>query len=64
MKTKTQSVVNNQRFENLLKETPETVATNIACETLDGKIKNFTIIDLWGIEKNKRSTRNVRRWLN
>ena len=64
MKTETESLVNNQSFENLLKETPETLATKIASEILEGKIKNFTIIDLWGIEKNKRSTRNVRRWLN
>ncbi len=64
MKIETQTVVNNQSFENLLKETPETLATNLANEILEGKIKNFGIIDLWRIEKNKRSTRNVRRWLN
>ena len=63
MKTEIQSVLNNQKFKDLLKETPETLPTNLTNENLEGSIRNFTIVDLWRIEKNKRNTRAVRRWL-
>ncbi len=56
--------VNNQKFEDLLKETHETLAENLAQELLEGKVKQFSVVDLWKLEKNQRSTMNLRKWLN
>jgi hypothetical protein len=64
MKTETNQVVKNQGIEELLKETNETLAKHLAQEMLDGKVKNFSVVDLWKIERNSRSTQNLRRWLN
>jgi hypothetical protein len=56
--------VNNQKFEDLLKETHETLAENLAQEMLEGKVKQFSVVDLWKLERNQRSTMNLRKWLN
>jgi hypothetical protein len=64
MKSETNNVVNIQNFENLLKETPETLATNLTQEMLTGKVKNFGIVDLWKIQKARGSAQNRRRAFN
>ena len=64
MKNDVKKVIENQKFEDLLKETHETLATNFAQEMLEGTRKQFTVVDLWKIEKNQRSSQNMRRWLN
>jgi hypothetical protein len=64
MNTNVTKEVNNQKFEDLLKETHETLAENLAQEMLEGKVKQFSVVDLWKLEKNQRSTMNLRKWLN
>jgi hypothetical protein len=64
MTTETNNLVNNQKFEDLLKETHETLAKNLAQEMLEGKAKQFSIVDLWKIEKSQKSTNSLRRWMN
>jgi hypothetical protein len=64
MNTNETKEVKNQKFEDLLKETHETLAENLTQEMLDGKVKQFSVVDLWKLEKNQRSTMNLRKWLN
>jgi hypothetical protein len=64
MKTETNNVVNSTNFESLLKETHETFATNLAQEMLEGKVRNFSVVDLWKMEKTQRSAQNWGRRLN
>jgi hypothetical protein len=62
MTTEVKNVEQNQSLENLLKETHETLAANFAQEMLDGKVKSFSIVDLWRMEKSQRSAAISRRW--
>jgi hypothetical protein len=64
MTNKTNNTVNNQPLEDLLKETPETLAENIGQELKDGTAKQFRIVDLWKIEKTQRSSHIQNKWLN
>ncbi len=64
MTKETNNLVKNQKFEDLLKETHETLAKNLAQEMLEGKVKQFSVVDLWRMEKNQKSTNSLRRHLN
>jgi hypothetical protein len=64
MQTETNYIVNKISCKNLLTETQETLATNLAQEILEGKVKNFTIVDLWKIQKTRRSAQHSRRSFN
>jgi hypothetical protein len=58
MKTETKNIVNNDDLKNLLQETHETLAKEFAKE---GKSKNFSVVDLWNMEKTHRSAFSQRR---
>lgn len=64
MTNKTTNKVSNQKLEDLLKVTHETLAKNLAQEMLEGKVRQFSVVDLWKMEKGQRSTQNLRKWLN
>jgi hypothetical protein len=64
MEIETKSIVNKSILKNLLKETHETLATNLVPENLKANNIHFTIVDLWKIQKAKRSTQNWRRSFN
>jgi hypothetical protein len=61
MQTETNNIVNKSIFENLLKETPETLAINLTQDKLEAKIKNFSVVDFWNIKKTKKNTQHWRR---
>ena len=50
-----------QKLEELLKETKETVATDVKQEDLN---RSFGSIDMWNRQKRQRTSLQMRRWLN
>ena len=50
-----------QKLEELLKETKETVATDVKQEDLN---RSFGSVDMWNRQKRQRTSLQMRRWLN
>lgn len=61
MKTETKNIVNNDELKNLLQETHETLVKEFDKEVKEGKMKNFSVVDLWNMEKSHRSAFSHRR---
>jgi len=55
------STLNKQNLEELLKETKETVATDLKPEDLN---RSFGAVDMWNRQKRQRTSLQMRRWLN
>ena len=53
--------IKNEELKELLKETKETVATDVK---QDGLNRTFGAIDMWNRQKRQRTSREMRRWLN
>ncbi|MEO5893920.1 MAG: hypothetical protein ABIQ31_26925 [Ferruginibacter sp.] len=51
----------DQKLEELLKETKETLATNVKQEDLN---RIFGAVDMWNRQKRQRTSLHMRRWLN
>ena len=58
---KTGIETHGQKLEELLKETKETVATDVKQEDLN---RSFGSIDMWNRQKRQRTSLQMRRWLN
>ncbi len=53
--------VNKSELKELLKQTPETLATNVKLTDAD---RSFSSVDMWNLRKKHRTTLQMRRWLN
>jgi hypothetical protein len=51
-------------MEVLLQETKEVLATNLNTDLLNGKVRSFSVADMWKIQKNQQSSRLLNKWLN
>ncbi|MBL0144437.1 MAG: hypothetical protein IPP48_00345 [Chitinophagaceae bacterium] len=55
------SSVNKNDLKELLKETKETLATDVK---VDGNQRVFGAVDLWNAQKRQRTSISMRRWMN
>ena len=53
--------IKNEELKGILKETKETVATDVKQEGLN---RTFGSIDMWNRQKRQRTSLEMRRWLN
>lgn len=53
--------IKNEELKGFLKETKETVATDVKQEGLN---RTFGSIDMWNRQKRQRTSLEMRRWLN
>jgi hypothetical protein len=53
--------IKNEELKELLKETKETVATDVK---QTGMNRSFGSIDMWNRQKRQRTSQEMRRWLN
>ena len=53
--------IKNEELKELLKETKETVATDVK---QTGMNRSFGAIDMWNRQKRQRTSQEMRRWLN
>ena len=53
--------VNKSKLKELLKETVETLATDVK---FTGTDRSFGTVDMWNLRKRQRTTLQMRRWLN
>ncbi|MEP7145240.1 MAG: hypothetical protein ABI707_20315 [Ferruginibacter sp.] len=51
----------DEKLEELLQETKETVATDVNQENLN---RSFGTVDMWNRQKRQRTSLHMRRWLN
>jgi hypothetical protein len=63
MKNETMGVnpISKKDLAELLKETKETVATDVK---VDGNQRSFGVVDLWNVQKRQRTSISMRRSLN
>ncbi len=63
MKNETMGVnlISKKDLAELLKETKETVATDVK---VDGNQRSFGVVDLWNAQKRQRTSISMRRSLN
>jgi hypothetical protein len=53
--------VNKNDLKDLLKETKETLATDVK---IDGNQRSFGVVDLWNVQKRQRTSISMRRSFN
>jgi hypothetical protein len=63
MKNETMGVnpISKNDLKELLKETKETVATDVK---VDGNQRSFGVVDLWNVQKRQRTSISMRRSLS
>lgn len=62
--SKDQKLVKSDDLNELLNETKETIAEDMALETGKNKPTHFSVADMWNIQKKTRYSYNMSRWLN
>lgn len=55
------TTIENDQLKELLKETKESVATDVKQEESN---RSFGSIDLWNLQKRQRTSIEMRRWFN
>jgi hypothetical protein len=63
-KQKVISTLDKNELNKVINETHETVATNHIEESLNGKLRKFSVVDMWNLQRKQRTTSDMRRWLN
>jgi hypothetical protein len=55
------NLISKSDLKELLKETKETVATDVK---VDGNQRSFGVVDLWNVQKRQRTSISMRRSLS
>lgn len=58
------SNVKKNELNPLTAENHDTLATSFLEDSLNGKARQFSVTDLWNLNKKQRSALEMRRWLN